>query len=396
MISLALVVLGGLATPWFTAPAPTPDDFDQAVASSGADYQDARNRLLRPGVELQSITNKLRSDLHQERLTAKMILGWRAHGEEYTKLLGQFLTDITGARRYTWTYDPGAIKPEYLPLMYEMLAKEVGGRSGQDAAVRVINYLARQGADVDVKALTQLLREQRTPASSRAAIARTIAALPRSMVETDDLLALLKQEGARKPGDKDVAAALLNGLIPRGNQLSDQSRDQVVDRLLKMADVQALVGETAIVTTAGSVGGHHAATRVAAFLDQAQRPAQRRWAISTLSSIGDETAAKALNKAALNQGLTERERVYVIGQLSRVAYTTEVGNTLGAIIGSRDRTDRERSEAISTLEKLFNANLRNQRAAQDLRSRLERLDPASATSNALKTKMREAKSRLAR
>jgi hypothetical protein len=355
----------------------TQQAFEKAVAATSAEYINARDSLLRPSVNVEYIEGKLTNGPPRERLMARVILGWRANKDEYTHLLAQSLADQTGQTRYAWSYEPASIKPNFEPLMYELLLKDVRGASGRDAAVRVINYLARRNVAPDVEALIQLLHESGTPEPTRAALARTIATLPEPLVNPTALLELLQTEGTRRHQSKDVAGNVMNGLIRLAGRLPEQGKDFIVKRLIDMPELPSLVGRVPLVYTIGGVGGERAASVVASFLDQTTRnPSQTRWALSTLGSMGNETAVTALLAYTRKADVAQQFRICAIESLSKSKYNSRVGTALEEIVRNERNSERERVEAVKAFSQLHQKNLQNRPAEIDIRDRLKQLNEA--------------------
>jgi hypothetical protein len=393
MRHVPLIVPAMLATLSIRAfPAP-PEDFDKAVNSVGREFERARDRLI-GAVEFSIVSEKMRSDSARERITAAILRGYREHAEEYAMLRGQWLVDRRGDKRFAWAADPRTVKAEYLPLLYEFLAKDVEGPAGRDAAVRAIGLLAIQGTAPDVDALFDLVRGDGLPEASRTAVARTISAMPRASVRPDDLVRLLEAEDARGARSKDVARALVDGLVASSAALPEGGRDAAVERLLKMDGLRALVGEATFVRAVGGIGGRKAVPAVSQFLDQTQSPSMGRWAISVLGSIGNDAAATSLLKHASSPKTSADLKMFSIRKLSNVKYSELVGKGLEAIAKDAGRGDRERAEAIDTLVKLHESHPRDRSARHDIRTRLEALEFPSAAGDALREKLRQAKDSL--
>jgi hypothetical protein len=395
-----LPLIGILAALTAAAPAPptTAEDFATAVRVTGAEYRAARERLMGPGVDVAYLEGKLRSDVPKERLMAVVILGWRDHGQEYTRRLGEFLTDPRGRKRYHWASDPAALKPEYLPLLYEFLLK--GGAQGEDnaggeAAWRAIGFLARRGVEVDADGLGRLLRPGELPAPARAAVARTVAALPATAVRASDLLSLLGQEAASRPGDRYVASALLDGLAERGPRLPGADRDDLVQRLLRLPGLSDLVGATAVARAAGGLGGRDAVAPVARYLGRDADSALRRWAISTLADNRDHAARSALEAFLKTKDARETEYIYAMRRLAEGPYEPPLGEVLVGWVVDPERPDRGRAEALEALDTLYRANRDDPDAERDLRSRLERLELPDRSGAALRARLGRLKAGLA-
>jgi hypothetical protein len=380
VVLLLILAFGG------PAGASVQEDFATAVRASGGEYEQARDRLLRSGVSAAFLRSRLQSSRPEERITAFILSGWRENGNAYRRLLsGRAGMDREGTRRYSWSYDPGSVQPHLLPLMYEWLLKDVGGAGEKDAAVRVTGFLARQGVPLDLQALSAGMRQDRSPVETRAAVARTLASLP--LVKAEDLLALLQTEAEGASRSKTVVGHLMDGLIRLGKSLPDQNKDSVVDRLLGMASLRQLVGETLVVYTAGGIGGDRAAARVAEFVEQAQDLSQRRWALSTLGTMGNEKAAQALLKYAASGEGSPELRLLAIESLGKTRFIQEVGAALEQISRSEERPERERVEAVKSLGHLHRRHLRDLAAEPDIRALLERLDPEAVAGPDLKAQI---------
>lgn len=384
---ISLFVLACLVSPCVSAAAATPEDFAKAVTTKGAEYEQAREKLLQQDADEAFIKSKLQSDSPQEKLTAKIILGWREHKDEYAALLAQSFFDQKGEKRFTWSYDPEAIKPEFLPLMYELLLKDVGSVGARDAAVRVINYLARQGTHPDVKELVALLKQNETSEPTRAAVARTVSSLPQALIKPDELLSLLEAETNRDARSKDVAGNLMNGLIRLGGKLPEAHKDELVGRMLGMERLHALVGETPVVHTVGGIGGNTSASLVSEFLDQTQSATEKRWALGSLATMSNDRALDSLLRYAQSSDSNPQLRVYAIESLSKSKYSSRVGKALEDIINNTDKTIRDRMEAIKSLDKLHQFNIRDDSTESDIRSRFERINTGNIDNPQLKSQI---------
>jgi hypothetical protein len=378
--------------PVSAAPAP-PDDFDQAVNSVGPDYEKVRRRLL-AATDFGIVAQKLRSDSARERITAAILEGYRERAAEYDALRDQRLVDRHGDMRFPWSYDPRTVKPEYLPLRYEFLTKDVEGKLGHDTAIRVISFLARRGTSPDVVALLDLVGRDGLAEASRTAVARTVSALPRAMVRPEDLLKSLETEGSRNTKSRTVAHALINGLIASAADLSDEGKDAVVQRLQKIESIRTLAGAATFARAIGGIGGRNAAPVVAQFLDKSETPSQARWAISVLGSIGDDVATASLLKFAGAEKKPADLRILSIRNLSNGKYGERIGEGLVAIAKDAGRTDRERAEAVDALVKLYENQPRNGPAQREIRARVEGFELPTTASDALHKKLREAKQSL--
>jgi hypothetical protein len=166
--------------------------------------------------------------------------------------------------------------------------------------------------------------------------------------------------------------------------------------LLNLAGLQKLVGEAPVVTTAGGIGGRAAAERVARYLDRNDGPVQRRWAVSTLASNDDPAGARALARFVQKRDVKEPERVFAINRLAMAPYDPEVGKALEALFSSDERSDRERLQALTTLDRLHRSHLDDPGAERDLRARLEGLKLPARAGPAVKARMDEVKADLAR
>jgi hypothetical protein len=392
MKRLALFILACNLTRVASTAVSTPEQFTKAVNEIGSEYTKARDSLLLPDTDVDFIKGKLQSQSPNQRLVAQIIMGWMEHKDEYTRLARQTIDDRAGMKRYPWSYDPQALTASLLPLMYEFLLKEQGNPAATDAAVRVINYLARQNTTPDIKALIDVLRQDQTPEGTRAEIARTVSALPETLVPFDDLFALLLSEASRTSKSKDVASNLMNGMIRSGGGVAD--KDKVVDRLLGMDSLRALVGETAVVYTVAGIGGDRAASRVTEFFGQAQILSQKRWALSTLGTMENDKATDTLLNFAIRNDVDRPYRVYAIDSLSKTKYAPKIGKTLVDIINDEGKSERERIEAVKTLEKLYLHNLNSHTDEADIRQRVEKLDPAAVSSPRLRDEINKAKAML--
>ena len=389
-MSLAPVIaLAILATRPVSAAAP-PDDFERAVNSVGPDFERARDRLL-AATDFGIVGQKLRSDSARDGSLRPYSRAIGSAQRNTPRCAASGLSISRGEKRFPWSYDPRAVKPEYLPLMYEFLTKDIEGKAGRDTAIRVISFLARQGTSPDVVALLDLLGRDGLAEESRTAVARTVTALPRAMVRLEDLLRSLEAEGSRNTKSRPVAYALLNGLIATANDLSDGDKDAVVERLLKMESIRTLVGAPTFARAVGGIGGRNAAPVVAKFLEQSETPSQARWAISVLGSIGDDVATASLLKYAGAEKKPADLKILSIRNLSNGKYGERLGDGLVAISKDADRTDRERVEAIDALRKLYEAQPRDGPAQREIRSRVEGLELPTTASEALKNKVQEAK-----
>src|SRR5262249_31759702 len=110
------------------------DQFTACAEKTGQAYQQARDsfRGAAPGRAL--LKQKLAGKSWQERLTARVLLGWQQHKERFRQLLGAVkITKADGSAHYAWAGPPEGIKLSDVPLMYELLMKETDPDAAYDA-----------------------------------------------------------------------------------------------------------------------------------------------------------------------------------------------------------------------------------------------------------------------
>ncbi|HJT79074.1 MAG TPA: hypothetical protein VJ739_17895, partial [Gemmataceae bacterium] len=171
--------------------------FDACAKKTGKDYVEARDAFLKAAPAETAkpfLQEKLKSNAWQDRLAARILLGWEDHREEYRGLLAEpKLTNQQGAAHYPWALGREGVKAEDVPLLVELLTKDISAGATWDAA-RALVGLAQSRPDLplDARLLHRVLRSPDTPTEERRAVAWVLGSLPAKYQNVGELKDSLK------------------------------------------------------------------------------------------------------------------------------------------------------------------------------------------------------------
>jgi hypothetical protein len=370
--------------------ADTPQEaFDACATKTGAEYVKARDRYLSAPADDAFLKQKLNSNSWQERLAARILLGWQQHEKVYRDLLAQpKVQNQRGASFYPWADGRDGITAADVPLMYELLTKDVDPGTTWDAA-RALLALARSKPEtpLDVRLLHQFVRQDASGGASRKAGAWLLGSLPAKYQEKDELLASLRAELGRPDKDPEVARSLLLGLGHATEDLSAKEKDQVVEAVLGLGGLKEFLGDVRLTYAVGNIGGDKASELVANYLGSATDDVDKRWALNTLSKADSAVATTALLKYADDPRLALRSEA--IDGLGRARYTPEVGAKLEAIAMDEKAPAAQQARAVHSLVTISARHRTDKDVQKDIRSRLQTISAAKPQGDRLKNELKD-------
>lgn len=329
------------------------EDFQTCANTIGQNYVNARNKILKR-TDLNVILGPmLESDDWNNRITATILFSWTQSFEKYKSLSEAEAEDtLNGQKRFLWSSDPENIDISIIPLMFEFLIKDSVGEAGREAAIRIIPYLARRTDIKDLSVIEASLNDERTSIVVRDSIARVLERIPEKLIDTEKFLQILDKEINRKDSNERVLNTLLNSVVSRSYSMSIIQKDEVVAKLLTNR-IQLIVGEKPIVFSIGSIGGNKALPIITEFFKNSKNDGERRWAISTIASIGTNESLQTVKIFLNDEIISEKLKLEAISGLGRAKFSEPIGNELKSIF-YQGKTLLFQQEALRSLETLMN------------------------------------------
>lgn len=370
------------------ARAQAPDDFAACAAKMGEEYVKARDDLLAGPTDDAFLKQKLKSASWQDRLAARILLGWQKQEKRYRELLAERkIKDQKGTSYFPWSVEPNRLGASDMPLMLELLTKQTDPDAVWDAA-RVLLVMTRNdpSTPLDVHSLEQFLQEQSPAAdASRKAVAWLIGALPAKYQESTGLRHSLKKELARKDKSREVVQSLLEGLGRAADQMSPQERDATASDLLAMADLQEFVGKGTVTYAVAGIGGDKASQLVKDYLDQTPDDQEKLWAIRALSKSESTVGTRAILQYAESGPAPLRREA--IQSLAQSRYTPEVGVKLAAVALNTNAPESQQLAAVYSLAKISAKHPKDENLQKDIQSQMEKISASKPTSAALQREL---------
>ncbi len=376
----------GLLVALAAAPAGAATSFADCAAKTGPEYRKARDQFLAlPADQTKPLLEqKLDSDAWQDRLTARILLGWQENGAEYRQLLqAPKVVNQKGDAHYPWSLPPSAVKERDAPLMMELLTKDGDADGAWDAARALAGLVGEKpDAPIDSRLLHDFLRDGASPAAARAATAFLIGALPAKDQDADELSRSLKEELARKDKSRGIVESLLAGFARAAEKMPADKTNRVVQDLLATAGLQDLLGKELLIHALGDVGGDAASQLVARHLDQTPDEVEKSWAMRTLGRSNSVVGANLLVRYVDDKTLPPGVHEAAIEGLGLARYTPKVGEKLQEIAMSAKSQDVDKLLAVHSLHTISAGAPRTPTSAKTLSrgSRRSAPPPPKATS----------------
>jgi hypothetical protein len=375
-------LLAGLAAG--PARAQVQDKFAACAARTGKDFRQARDEFLALPAEQAKplLEQKLDSDAWQERLTARILLGWEEDKAEYQQLLqAPRLKDQKGDIHYAWEGADGGVKAQDVPLLYELLFKSDDPDAARDAAGALV-ALAQSKPDtpLDVRLLHRFLREAPRDAAPRKTVAWLIGSLPAKYQDKDELLGSLKAELAQKDRDRAVVESLLAGCSHVAEKLSARDRDQLVRELVETDGLKQLLGKVLVTYAVGNIGGDQASEQLAQYLAKAPDQVEQRWALRALSRSNSDTGTRYLIQFVDDKSLAQAVRGTAVEALGRAKWLPKVGDKLQAIAMDTQAPEGQRIQALRSLETISAHHPKEKDIQKQVKEHIETIS-ASAPKN---------------
>jgi hypothetical protein len=387
----SFLVAGALAA---LAAGPSPAQFEEKFADcatmTGQAYQRARDRFLAAPADPALLRKKLDSKAWQERLTAHILLGWQQHEKEYRKLLAApRIIDQKGVAHYAWAVGREGVPASAVPLLYELMMKDVGPEAAADAAGALIVLAQNKpGTPLDVVLLNRCLGDESFAIPScRRAVAWALSKLPADYQEQDETLAALRAELARKDRDRGIAEALLQALARAAGPLRTDQKDALVQEVFALKGLEDLLGKTSLVYAVGGIGGDEASKRVAAYLEQTPDDLEKRWALNTLSRSDSPVATEVLLRYASPDTTQLALRDEAIEGLGRTRYTPQVGARLEALVLGDQAPEEQKLQALYSLERIRASNPTDKKLQKQIESRLQTISASKPKGSRLQSEL---------
>jgi HEAT repeat protein len=375
-------ILAGLAAG--PAPAQGPDKFAACAAKMGKEFRQARDEFLAiPADQTKTLLEqKLDSDSWQERLAARVLLGWQEHKADYQQLLqAPRLKNQKGDTHYAWGTGDGAIKAADVPLMYELLLKSDDPDAARDAAdVLVALAQSRPDTPLDVRLLHRFLRDRPGNAAPRKTVAWLLGSLPAKYQDKDELLKSLKAELGRKDRDHAVAESLVAGFSRAAEKLSARDRDQLVKDLVETEGLKEYLGKVLLTYAVGNIGGDQASEQLAQYLEKASDDVEQRWALRALGRSNSDTGTRFLIQFVDDRNLAQAVRGTAIEALGRAKWLPKVGEKLQAIALDTQAPEGQRIQALRSLETISAHHPKEKDLQKQIKEHIETIS-ASAPKN---------------
>lgn len=304
---------------------------------------------------------------------ARIQAAWAVHGEAYRRIV------TSGARedRLGGVVWPALAEAERagvdtVPLLYQLLLQgsqtdrepvgRAGGASGASSAgstealgreLRAIAAL--DPARVDAELLAAWTLGAGVAPEVRIEVAWSLAAAAgaggRTRADLDRLRTLLAAEARRDVPSRQVAMALVDGLIAvaRG---AGSARGDVVQELQALGPAVGLSAER-IVHALGEIGGDSAEVPVLAYLDTAAAETERGWALSVLPRVGSERALTRALFVASDPAASAYLREAAIDALGGFGFRPATANALEGILRDATRSMPERRRALDALREMM-------------------------------------------
>jgi hypothetical protein len=312
VVVLAALFLGAPpAAPGPEAEAAPDDLFAACLKVKGKTYEEARGRLIRDWPGDDYLRFREGTGGWEERCVAQAARAWHDDPDGCKKLSDAPLArDRTGRAHYSWAVRGDLVPASLIPVLYEILTGKVGPDGGPGDAAEALARLSQKGQPLDVKLLTQFLRDEAVKdAGARRAATAVIASLSEADLSGAYPADLLRYEAGRQDPDRDVTALLLSGACREKRRARDDDRDRFVEGLAGDARLKDLIGPTQIAQGAADVGGPAAAVVVASYLrDPAREPNEHIWALDALAANGTAPAREAVAGFAQSLGISMDER----------------------------------------------------------------------------------------
>jgi HEAT repeat protein len=368
------------------------DKFADCVSANGPAFQKARDQFLTNPVDEALLKKNLESKVWQERLTAHILLGWSQRKDEYRKLLATpKATSARGSAHYPWATTPGAIKPEDVPLLYELLMKDGDATTAQDAA-RALLALVQSKLDkpdempihLDVPLLHQYLQDEKTVRlPGRGAVAWLIGALPVKYQAEDELKKSLKAGLALKEKEPGIIESLLRGFARAAEAMPADQKDKLVQELLASKELEGTVGKVPLTYALGNIGGDKASELVASYLEKSTDDLEKRWALDTLSRSDSLVATRVLVKYADDTKPSLRRAAVDGLALGRVPHTPDSLAKMEAVAMDAKAPELLQLKAVQGLVTISAKNPKNKDLQKQIKAHLQTISASNPKSDKL-------------
>jgi hypothetical protein len=375
VLSMALLIF-----PTSTALAQQQDKFAACAGKTGKDYQQARDHYLAASPTDAFLQEKLKSTSWRDRLAARILMGWTKNEADYRRLLSSPKEmDQAGASYYVWAVSRDGIKGKDVPLMYELLTKDVDPDAARDAARALLALAQKQPVALDMYTLHEYLRDKEGGSKSgRAAVAWLISALPAKYQVAQELQTSLKSELARADQSRDIVLFLLTGLGHAADKATAGEKDQWTQALLDMDRLDTVVGKSSLTYAIGKIGGDKASEQVAAYLKNAADPVEKLWALRTLAKCDSNVATDVLLAYADNA--EPMLRTQAIEGLGRAHYQPKVLEKLMAIAQDKKTSDAQRVLIGQSLAMISSTHPKNADLQKQIQNSIQTISNATTSS----------------